>query len=147
MKCIINSSKTLDLGNAGGGASPSPTHQPDPDPLSQLPQCLRSSGTRPQDYRHGHTHRSVPGRSTMYFSGEKTISPSLFPYLQLSVRAPLPIYFFSITLFCFIFIYNMLVQTLHFVKAYRRPPCPPPRKKTGGASSPFSGGKNRGVGF
>ncbi len=57
------------------------------------------------------------------------------------------IFFFSITLFCFIFIYNMLVQTLHFVKAYRRPPCPPPRKKTGGASNSFSGGKNRGAGF
>ncbi len=38
----------------------------------------------------------------------------------------------------------MLMQTLSFVKAQRHPPCPPPRKKTSGASSPFSGGKNHG---
>ncbi len=33
------------------------------------------------------------------------------------------------------------------MKIHRHPPCPPPRKRTGGASSPFSGGKNRGAGF
>ncbi len=41
----------------------------------------------------------------------------------------------------------MRVQSLRFVKAHRRPPCLPPRKKTGGASSPFSEGKNHGAGF
>ncbi len=73
--------------------------------------------------------------------------PLLFFSRELSVRAPLPRHVFSITLFCFIFIHNMLVQTLCFVKAHRRPPCPPPRKKTGGASNSFSRGKNRGAGF
>ncbi len=38
----------------------------------------------------------------------------------------------------------MLVQTLRFAKAYRHPPRPPPRKKTGGASSPFSEGRTAG---
>ncbi len=33
------------------------------------------------------------------------------------------------------------------MKIHRHPPCPHPRKRIGGASSPFSGGKNCGVGF
>ncbi len=41
----------------------------------------------------------------------------------------------------------MLVQTLSFAKAHWCPPHPSPLRKTGGTSSPFSGGKNRGVGF
>ncbi len=38
-------------------------------------------------------------------------------------------------------VHNMLVQTMQLYKAYRRLSRPPPRRKTGGASSPFSGGK------
>ncbi len=69
-------------------------------------------------------------------AGNKTISPS--SQRELSVRNPLPRHVFLIF---FIFIHNMLVQTLHFVKAHRRPPCSPSQKKTGGSSSPFSGGE------
>ncbi len=49
--------------------------------------------------------------------------------------------FFFITWFCFIFVHNMLVQTLSFAKAHRRTPRLPPQRKTGGASIPFSRGE------
>ncbi len=75
--------------------------------------------------------------------GKNNISPLFFCVCELCS----PNMFFFITLFCFIFINNMLVQTLRFAKAHRRPHRPPPRKKTGGALSPFSGGKNRRAGF
>ncbi len=86
--------------------------------------------------------RACPLGAQCIATGNKTISPS--SQGELSVRNPLPRHVF---LFFFIFIHNMLVQTLHFVKAHRRPPCSPSQKKTGGSSSPFSGGKNCGVGF
>ncbi len=79
---------------------------------SQSPQCLSSSGTRLQDHRHGHTPRSVPGGSAMNCSGENTISPSFLSqesWVFCELRSP--DMFLSITLFCFIFIHNMLVQT------------------------------------
>ncbi len=48
----------------------------------------------------------------------------------------------------FVFIYSQhACANVRFVKIHRHPPCPPPQKKTGGASSPFSGGKKRGAGF
>ncbi len=111
--------RALDLGNAGGNrASPSPTRPPDP--------C------------------AIP-----VFSIGKTRSapPFFLERAECASSAP-QISFFSITLFYFIlfyiiFIHNMRVRTL----AHRRPPFPPPRKKTGRASSPFSEGKNRRAGF
>ncbi len=54
--------------------------------------------------------------------------------------------FLSIALFVFINSQHACAN-VRFVKIHRHSPCPPPRKKTGGASSPFSGGKNRGAGF
>ncbi len=96
-------------------------------PLSQSLQCLSRSRTGPQDHRHRHTLRSVPGWSTMYRRGENTISLSFFSQ-ESWVRSP--VMFFFITLFCFIFIQNMLVQTLRFAKAHRHPPRPPLWKKT-----------------
>ncbi len=38
-------------------------------------------------------------------------------------------------------VHNMLVQIMQLYKAYQRPSSPPPRRKTGGASSPLSRGK------
>ncbi len=89
----------------------------------------------------------MPGGSAMYCSGENTISPSFFSRESWVCELRSSDMFFSITLFCFILIHNMLLQTLRFVKAHQHPPSHPPRKKTGGASSPFSGGKNHGAGF
>ncbi len=54
--------------------------------------------------------------------------------------------FLSIALFVFIYSQHACAN-VRFVKIHRHLPCPPPRKRTGGASSPFSGGKNRGAGF
>ncbi len=54
--------------------------------------------------------------------------------------------FLSIALFVFIYSQHACAN-VHFVKIHRHPTCPPLWKKTGGASSPFSGGKNRGAGF
>ncbi len=48
--------------------------------------------------------------------------------------------------YLFLLIHNTLVQT-YVLKIHRHPPCLPPRKKTDGASTIFSGGKNRGAGF
>ncbi len=67
-------------------------------------------------------------------AGKNTISPSFFLSRAECV-------FFFITLFYFIFIHNMLVQTLSFAKAHRCPPRPSPLRKTGGTSSPFSRGE------
>ncbi len=67
---------------------------------------------------------------------------------ELSVlRAPLPR---DVSLYNFILFYiysRHAYANIHFVKTHRHPRCPPPRKRTGGASSPFSGGKNRSAGF
>ncbi len=38
-------------------------------------------------------------------------------------------------------VHNMLLQIMQLYKAYQRPSRPPPRRKTGGASCPLSGGK------
>ncbi len=107
-------------------------------PWSQSPQCLSSSGTT-----QAHTLLRVPDGSSLA-AGKNTISPSFFLSRAECVSSALQTCF---SLFSFIFIHNMLVQTLSFAKAYQRPPRPPPRKKTGGASSPFSGGRIAGAGF
>ncbi len=107
-------------------------------PWSQSPQCLSSSGTT-----QAHTLLRVPDGSSLA-AGKNTISPSFFLSRAECVSSALQTCF---SLFCFIFIHNVLVQTLIFAKAYQRPPRPPPRKKTGGASSPFSGGRIAGAGF
>ncbi len=54
--------------------------------------------------------------------------------------------FLSIALFVFIYPQHACAN-VRFVKIHRHPTCPPLWKKTGRASSPFSGGKNRGAGF
>ncbi len=66
---------------------------------------------------------------------------------ELSVlRAPLPRYV-SLYNFILFYIYSQhACANIRFGKTHRHPPCPPPRKRTGGASSPFSGEKNREVG-
>ncbi len=48
--------------------------------------------------------------------------------------------------YLFLLIHNTLVQT-YVSKIHRHTPCLPPRKKIDGASSPFTGRKNRGAGF
>ncbi len=107
--------------------------------LQSVCQIFSSSGTGPWDHRHGHTPRSIPGGSGMYCSGEKHNQHLLFFFSKkLTVRAPLAR---DISVFIIIFVYNMYVQTISFAKVHRHPPCPPPRRKTGRASSPFSGGK------
>ncbi len=63
--------------------------------------------------------------------------------MHFSFLAPLH-FSFSIALFVFIYSQHACANVC-FVKIHRHPPCPPPRKKTGGASSPFSGGKNHGA--
>ncbi len=72
-----------------------------------------SAAVGPRDHRRGHTPWSVPGGSTMHCSGEHTF-----------------ICFYSFT---------TRLQT-YVMKIHRHSPCLPPRKKTDGASSPFSGG-------
>ncbi len=67
---------------------------------------------------------------------------------ELSVlRAPVPRY---VSLYNFILFYIYLQHAcanINLVKTHRHPPCPPPRKRTGEASSHFSGGKNHEAGF
>ncbi len=101
----------------------------------------------PQDHRHGQTPWSVPGESTMHCSGEHTfINISFFSQESCTRAVRSADRFLSIALFVFIYSQHACAN-VHFVKIHLHPPCPPPRKRTGEALSPFSGGKNRGAGF